>query len=66
MPRGGFRPGSGRKPLEGDRRTTSFNLPLDLINLIQRQSKKESEATGKMVSASAIAQQWLEAGRSKS
>lgn len=66
MPRGGVRPGSGRKPLEGDRKTASYHLPKDLIDSIIAESKKQSEVTGRTVSASAIVERWLKEIRAKS
>lgn len=66
MPRGGVRPGSGRKRLEGDRKTASYHLPKALIDLVVAESVRKSEETGRMVSASSIVEQWLNQGRPKS
>ena len=47
--RGGFRPGAGRKPLEGERKSLTLRLPLDCIEILNERSKQEGVSRTEIV-----------------
>lgn len=47
--RGGYRPGAGRKALEGERKSLTLRLPLDCIAILNERSKQEGVSRAEIV-----------------
>lgn len=58
MPRGGKRKGAGRKAPEAEKVTVSYHLKKLTVEMIK------AEADERSISASSVADEWLERGRS--